>query len=168
MAVKSHPWWLRLLVGQRPVRTLLRAVLLAVFCVVFFRFVLIPVRIVGGSMDPTYRDGQVNLVSRWSYLWSEPHRCDVVGIKSTGERVLYLKRIVALPGETCAIINGIVYINGRALDEPYVKRRTAWSEPPRLLSSTNYLVIGDNRSMGQNFHLHGRVARHKILGKLIR
>mgnify|MGYP001055848125 CR=1 FL=1 len=163
------PWWIWLIVGRRPKRTLLRAAVLAVVLVVVFRYILLPVRVQGISMWPTYRDRQWGLVNRLAYAWSEPRRGDVVCVRFTaGERVMLLKRVVALPGETVGFRNGRLYVNGQPVDEPYVRTPCDWEEPERRLNANEYYVVGDNRSMPQEDHLHGITERWRIVGKLLR
>jgi len=117
------PRWLQIvLIGRNPKVTLVRVTVLAVTCFVVFRFILLPARIEGISMLPTYKDRSVNLVNRLAYRWHEPRRGDVVGIRLAGPHVMYMKRIIGLPGETVAFVNGRVLINGEVLDEPYEKR----------------------------------------------
>src|ERR1700690_4367674 len=114
--------WLRIMViGRNPKVTLGRVVVLITTCFVVFRFILLPARIEGISMLPTYQDRSVNFVNRLAYRWHEPQRGDVVGIRLAGPHVMYMKRIIGLPGETIAFVEGRVLINGEVLDEPYEK-----------------------------------------------
>src|SRR6267378_211468 len=133
-----QPWWMRILFGRRPRRTLVRLVVLVVASVVIFGFVLVPIRIAGISMEPTYHDRRINFVNRLSYVWSKPKRGDVIAIKTTGMHIMYMKRIVGLPGETISIEKGMVMVNGRPLDEPYVVKREPWDEPPVRLGPDEY------------------------------
>ena len=94
---------------------------LVVLCFVVFKFILSAIRVEGISMLPTYQDGSAHFVNRLAYLWHEPRRGDVVSIRLAGTHVMYLKRIIGLPGETVAFVNGQVLINGEVLDEPYEK-----------------------------------------------
>ena len=146
---------------------MIRLVVLIVTSVVVFGFVLVPIRIAGISMEPTYRDGRVNFVNRLSYVWNKPRRGDVIAIKTTGMSIMYMKRIVGLPGETISIERGKVMVNGQPLDEPYVMKREPWNEPPVHLESDQYLVIGDNRATDRFTHEHGTVKDRKIAGKVL-
>ena len=79
------PRWLRIvLIGRRPKFTLVRIVVLGVGVFIVFGFILLPVRIDGPSMLPTYRTGGVNLVNRCAYLRQAPRRGDVVTIRISG------------------------------------------------------------------------------------
>jgi signal peptidase I len=161
------PRWLRVLaIGRRPKATLVRIAVLVVACLVTFKFILLPIRIEGISMQPTYRDGQVNCVNRLAYLRHEPQRGDIVCVRLAGTSVMFMKRIIGLPGETVAFHDGHAFINGEPLDEPYVKNSCDWEHEPILCGPDQYYVVGDNRSMPFQFHTQGRAERDHIVGKL--
>lgn len=175
----------RIVFGRKPKRTLIRAAVLAVVVFGTCKFILLPVRIVGVSMEPTYRSDAINFINRLAYVVGKPHRGDVVAVRYSntpfdgsvrmtvlrrvfaGPSVLLLKRIVALPGETIAITNGIVYINGEPLAEPYVKARAQWQLRPIKLADNEYFLIGDNRGMDQREHEFGRAEANRIVGKIL-
>ena len=161
------PLWRRLLIGRNPKWTLLRAATTAVVAFVVFKFILIPVRIAGESMTPAYRDGSVNCINRLAYRRHPPQRGDVVAVRTAGIHNMYFMRVIGQPGETVAIENGIVQINGQPLDEPYVKAREAWQLPPRKLEADEYFVIGDNRGMSQERHTFGVAEAKRIVGKVL-
>lgn len=165
---KEMPLWLALIIGRNPKRTLIRAACLAAFCYVVFKFVLLPVRVAGISMEPTCLDGSWNFVNALSYLRSEPQRGDIVGVQLSGRSIMFLKRIVGLPGETVAFDKGVVKINGRALDEPYQRNGSKWDKDPERLDPDDYLVVGDNRSMEMEDHTFGKAKRARIVGKVLR
>ena len=162
------PRWLRIvLIGRNPKITLVRIIVLVVTCVVVFRYVLLCVRTEGISMSPTYRDHSVHLVNRLAYLRHEPQRGDVVSIRLAGPHVMYMKRIIGLPGETIAFVKGRVLINGEVLNEPYEKRACDWNLPPEKLGPNEYYVVGDNRTMPREYHVQGKASRDRIFGKLL-
>ena len=163
------PRWLRILViGRNPKVTLVRAAVLVVICVLGYHFnALRHIRVEGISMLPTYQDGSAHFVSAVPYWLHEPRRGDVVSIRLAGIHVMYLKRIVGLPGETVAFVNGKVLINGEVLDEPYEKLSSDWTLPPEKLGPDEYFVVGDNRSMPAENHTFGKVERDRIVGKTI-
>jgi signal peptidase I len=162
------PGWLRIvLIGRNPKVTLARIGILVVTCFIIFKFALFPIRVEGISMLPTYRDGSVHLVSRTAYLWRGPQCGDVVSIRLAGPHVMYMKRVIGLPGETVAFVNGQVLIDGQVLDEPYEKLPCDWNLPPEKLGPNEYFVVGDNRSMPPEWHTFGKASRDRIVGKLI-
>src|SRR5215510_7377452 len=93
---------------------------------VTLRWILIPVRAQGISMLPTFESGRIHFVNRIAYAFAPPARGDIVAIRLAGPHVLYIKRVVALPGERIRIVEGQVRINGIDLDEPYVRNRRPW------------------------------------------
>ena len=158
----STIWCLRLLFGRKPKWTLVRVLLLIITSVVLFGFILVPVKITGRSMEPTCYDGQVSLVNMFAYIWKEPQRGDVVAINIDDKRQVLLKRVIGMPGEKIAFHTGIVFINGKRLEEPYLSSAGAWEWPEETLGDKTYFVTGDNRLISQQF----RVERRQIVGKL--
>lgn len=159
--------WRVAVLGRNPRRTLTRASVLLLGSFVVFKFLFLPIRVTGISMDPNYRDGRINFVNSLSYAWSEPRRGDVVAIQMAGRRVLLLKRVIGLPGETVAITRGVVTINGQILPEPYVKFSSGWDKDAVTLGPGEYFVVGDNRSMDVQHHTLGVTLRQRIVGKVL-
>ncbi len=158
-------WMVRVLIGRNPKLTLIRVVVWAVVILVIGKFVLVPIRIIGPSMLPTYQESGVNVVNCLAYLFHEPKRGDVVAIKLAGRSVMYLKRIIALPGETIAFHQGHAFINGQMLEEPYLKLPCDWEHEALSVGPNEYYVVGDNRSMDFSLHEQGRAERGRIAGK---
>jgi signal peptidase I len=157
----------RLVFGVNPRRTAVRILVLAAISFVTFRWVLIPIRTEGSSMLPTFAPDQLRLVNRFAYQWGTPHRGDIVAIQMAGPHVLYVKRVIGLPGERIAVSEGSVTINGTALNEPYVKHRRPWDVAEVTLGPAEYFVMGDNRGMSAGDHDFGRVDLPRILGKVV-
>ncbi|MBL9127781.1 MAG: signal peptidase I [Verrucomicrobiales bacterium] len=165
------PGWIRtFVVGRNPVWTLGRIAILVVSVYVVFKYVLLVRKIESTSMLPSFREGSIHWIYRLAYRGTAlPARGDVVGIRTSGETVMYIKRVVGLPGETLEIRRGEVWIDGKPLEEPHVRPgRKPWNRRPRTLGPDEYFVIGDNRSMDQEQHEFGVVERARIVGKVIR
>ena len=157
----------RILIGTRPRKTLIRAGILAICCYFFFRYPFQPVLVHGTSMEPTYRDGALRFSNSLSYLRDRhPTPGDVVVIRMAGRRTMYLKRILAIPGDEVYFDKGILWINGETQSEPYVVHTGTWTTRPVLLESQEYFVAGDNRAMPRENHVMGIVDRNRIEGKL--
>jgi signal peptidase I len=144
-----------------------RVLVLATVSFILFRWVLIPIRTDGISMLPTYRSGSFNLVNRVAFSFRTPSRGDIVAIRLAGPHVVFVKRIVGLPGERFRIVRGQVYINGTPLPEPYVRDRQPWEVPEVTLTASEYFVIGDNRGMRAADHTFGRVDVARIIGRVV-
>jgi signal peptidase I len=160
-------WWQVILIGRNPQFTAVRIAIWVIALLLASKFLFLPVRVDGISMLPTYQDNRVNLVNRLAYLFHEPERGDVVAIRLAGEHMMYLKRIIGLPGESVAFRNGQVIINESPLTEPYVKQPCDWNRAPVTLGPGEYFVVGDNRSMPQPDHRFGRATRNRIVGKTL-
>ncbi|HEY1170840.1 MAG TPA: signal peptidase I [Verrucomicrobiae bacterium] len=160
--------WARLIAGRHPKKTISRIVVLVIVCVVVFGFLARPIRVVGVSMFPTYKQGQFNFINRVSYWFSKPQRFDVVAVDARGlePNAVLLKRIIGLPGESVEILDGVVFIDGEPLDEDYVRARFPWKKA-WTLKEGEYLVIGDNRAMLEAHHTHGVYGRDRIMGKVL-
>jgi signal peptidase I len=163
-------WLMTVVIGRRPARTLIRLAVLVAGTWIIFSFVLTPpIRVQGISMEPTFHTGQINFLNRLAYLRHDPQRGDIVGIRfkgTDGIRLMYLKRIVGLPGETIAFENGKTYINDQPLDEPYVQS-CDWNMPPIKLGFDEYYMVGDNRSMALGDHTKVQARRQQIVGRIL-
>ena len=126
--------------------------------------------IVGPSMEPGLQPEQRLLISKIAYAFHEPERGDVIVFHTPdGQQADYIKRIIALPGESVEIEEGVVYIhqNGNVypLDEPYIK------EPPNhdfrgdIIPEDEYFVLGDNRNNSEDSRNNWTVEREDIIGK---
>jgi signal peptidase I len=155
------------ILGRSSRLTLIRASALIVSAIVLFGFVLLPVRLHGISMLPTYNDGGLNFANRAAYWWREPARGDAVAIRMAGEHVVYVKRIVGLPREHIAIIAGVVLVNDEPLVEPAVVDRAPWNVPAFTLGDGEYFLIGDNRAMAAQNHDFGTTTRARVVGKML-
>jgi signal peptidase I len=144
-----------------------RIAVLMVLAIVTFKWLLIPIRAEGISMLPTYQSGSLKFVSKLTYLYRGPNRGDVVAIRLAGPSVLYVKRIVGMPGERVAIRGGTVHIDNVPLVEPYVRHRKSWDFDEVVLGPREYFLIGDNRGMSAGDHDFGRADASRIVGKVL-
>lgn len=137
------------------------------------RFIVTAVVIQGRSMMPALKDGEHYYLNRWQYLLLSPKRGDIVVIKDPGHTDFAVKRIVAQPFDWINIKNGMLYINGRRLDEPYLAKDTRTYTPDLKekwiqLGKDQYYMLGDNRENSEDSRFYGRVMRENIVGKLIK
>ena len=137
--------------------------MLAGITTVMLLWVILPVRADGDSMLPTYSSGNFTIVNRLAYFNSRPKRGDIVAIRLAGTSVVYIKRIIALPGERLSVSEGVVRINGTPLAEPYVRHNRSWDLEEVTLTPGQYFVVGDNRGTSD----FGRVEAERIVGRLM-
>ena len=145
---------------------LIRVSCIAVVTFVVCRFIVTPAWTNGGSMLPTYREHQFLPVLRCRYWFSKPQRGDVVMVRFIGNRVMFLKRIVALAGQTVEFRDGVLYIDGEESPEAWNRLTPCdWNLPPRVVPPGHVYVIGDNRSMPMEEHGFGHVIAKRIVGE---
>ena len=127
---------------------------------------------VGVSMEPTLYNGDEILINRFLYILSPPKRGDVVAFLPGGNpnAHYYVKRVVAVPGETVRIQDGILYVDGVAEDgEAFDKMEEAGiAENEILLGEDEYFVLGDNRNSSEDSRSGniGPIKRETIYGKV--
>ena len=143
---------------------LIRILLVALFAYLIFGHLFTPFLIKGQSMEPTYHHGGINFCWRYHYLFSVPHRHDVVGIRFAGNKVMLLKRIVALEDEQVEFRNGKLFVDEKEIDEPYVRYPCNWNLPPRKVEKNCVYVVGDNRNMPIEDHYFGQASIRRIVG----
>jgi signal peptidase I len=150
-------------------------------------WVVNPYRIPSSSMEPTLHCARPGsgcearfsdrvLANRFIYHFRKPHRGDIIVFKTPPQAVqrcgaggTFVKRLIALPGETWEEKNGYIYINGNKLIEPYVKPDrldTATSYPPRKIPKGMYFMMGDNRTQSCDSREWGPVPRKNLIGEV--
>lgn len=147
-------------------------------------------KIEGSSMEPSLHHGQYLLVNKAVYVGlsfqglaklfpvlsaPEPPTLYPFGAPRRGDIIVfrypknpsreYIKRVVALPGETVEIRAGVVYINNQRLHEPYILEDPTYSREQTVLPEENYFVLGDNRNNSSDSHVWGPVPYENIVGK---
>lgn len=141
----------------------------AVLALVLFLIIQATVQsfvVVGISMEPSFYDGQRLLVSKVTYYFGEPKRGDVIVFQPVGnQREDYIKRIIALPGDTIEVKKGKVYVNGSPLDEPYIKQSPHYTVEKQTVPANSYFVLGDNRNSSNDSHNGWSVPHQNIVGK---
>ena len=114
-------------------------------------FIIVNAQVPSSSMENTIMPGNRLIGTRFSYWFSEPERGDIVIFHyPLDEKIIYIKRVIGLPGETVRIEDGKIYINDSEtpLDEPYLKEE--WLVENTGFSYTIpedcWLMLGDNRN----------------------
>lgn len=135
---------------------------------VIITFLYQPVRVEGTSMMPELRDQERLFINKFEYKFEAIHRGDVVVFHYPLDPVKsYIKRVIAVPGDDLRIDDGQVYVNGKALAEPYVPLRyqDERSYPDTVLTANQYFMMGDHRTISSDSRDFGPVNRNLIYGK---
>ena len=145
-------------------------VCLLAFCTVWFLGK--QVSVVGDSMQPALKNGDVVLVNRVIYNAVKPDRGEVIVFKPQGNENVhyYVKRVVGLPGETVEIKENSIYIDGKKLEEDYVTTEITdegLATQAVTLADDEYFVLGDDRKNSEDSRYAdiGNVKRRYIYGK---
>ncbi len=157
------------------VRLLRDIVLIIAVFILLGVFVAQPVVVEGTSMLPQLHDGERLLVNKLVYYkfqsvsWGHLTRGDIVVFWYPKEPdKSYVKRIIGLPGETVEVKNGVVFVNGIQLQEPYLDASHNQSLPtfkPVKVDDHYYFVMGDNRDNSSDSRYWGLVPEKYIYGK---
>jgi signal peptidase I len=119
-------------------------------------------------MEPDFYEGDRLLVNKLAYKFGDPQRGDVVILHPPFDtKSVFIKRLIGLPGDTVAVRDGAVYINGTKLDEPYLKETIAYTMPSRTIPENEYFVLGDNRNIANDSHNGWTVPRKELMGKAL-
>ena len=130
-------------------------------------------KVQGVSMQPNFDDKDFLLLNKTAYNRKNPVRGDVVVFRShdkdeRGKDKLFIKRVIAVPGDVARVAGGKVYVNGSRIDDSYTKDGFTSGEKEITVPEGQYFCLGDNR-------LHSRdsrnddvecIPKNRILGKV--
>lgn len=144
----------------------------AIFAIIYL-FVAQFHKVSGNSMFPTYHNNDFLVTEKISYRFGEPKRGEVIVLKNPrDESVDFIKRIIALPGDTIKIENSSVYVNGQLLNETYLPANTPTHAGAFLTEGTTikagpnqFFVLGDNRDHSSDSREWGSATKEEIIGR---
>jgi signal peptidase I len=178
--------------GRTVARELIETLLLALLVFLAVRASFQNFKVDGNSMYPTLDNGEflivnklvysevdVDRLSRFlpfldagdspkRYVFHGPQRGDIIVLRDPRQpQVDLIKRVIGLPGETVEIVNGVVFVNGYLLEEPYIERAWHYTGPPVVLGPGEYFVMGDNRDNSKDSRSVGPIPKELIIGKAL-
>lgn len=172
-------WWARItapalklwqhIIPNAWLRETLETVIWAVVLALLLRtFVIQAFWIPSASMVPTLLEGDRVLVCKFEYMVRTPRRGDVFVFKyPENTKIDYVKRLIALPGDKFEVRDGVVWINDKKVDEPYVVFHDTYNHKPLIVPEKSYIALGDNRPNSADSRYWGFVPEKNILGPVI-
>jgi signal peptidase I len=141
---------------------------LAVFALLIAAFFMRLPQVAGLSMEPDIRPGEYVLINTFAYRFGAPRRGEIVAFRHEGDaREIFIKRVIGLSGDRVRIDRGRVYVNGAALDEPYVKDLDRRSAVEVTVPPQSVYVLGDNRANSEDSRSFGPVADVRLIGRAV-
>jgi signal peptidase I len=171
------PW------GLAQISETLEVIALAIIMFVAVRSVAQNFVVDGASMLPSFHNGELLIVNRLAYRtfdvswipgvdksnwepFGQPEIGDVIVFKFPLDQSRdFIKRVIGLPGQTVAIHDDKVFVDGRALTEPYILDAPNYTYGPTVVPSGDLFVLGDNRDNSYDSHSWGMLDQHLIIGR---
>jgi signal peptidase I len=125
------------------------------------------IRVDGSSMEPSLHDGELVVVNRLAYRWSDLNRGDIIVFNFPFDPDRrFIKRLIGLPGDRIMVHDGRLYINNAPVEEPYI------AAPPRYTGTwtvgpDEVFVLGDNRNNSSDSQNWGMLPTDEIIGKAV-
>lgn len=150
----------------------------ASFFLIVYLFFMQPHQVNGRSMYPTFNSGDYLLTNKVSYRIGNPQMGDIIVFHApeeascpTGTGCDFIKRILAVPGDTIALHDNAFYVNGEKVEESYIPAEFK-SLPGKFiegrtvtLGADEYFVSGDNREYSSDSRVWGPISKSDIVGK---
>ncbi len=154
---KVKPMWREL------IETVVSAGIIAFIIITFIGQVTV---VKGASMEDTLFNRERLICNKIVYRLTEPERGEIVIFKPPiDQNHNYIKRVIAVEGDRVKIVDGIVYLNGKKLEEDYVEHRSYETMPEVTVPENSYFVLGDNRSNSSDSRFWGFVPEENIIGR---
>lgn len=144
------------------IKTIIPYIIIAATVIFIRTFILTPVIVSGSSMDDTLKDGELLLLKKYDKSYE---RFDII-VFDYGDSKL-VKRIIGLPGETLEYKDGVLYINGEVVDDPFALATKDFKLSDlgiEVIPEGYYFVMGDNRSNSSDSRMIGPISEDTING----
>lgn len=128
------------------------SIVIAVALAMFIRTFIVELYMVDGpSMNPTLQHAQRLVVNKFVYRFREPERGEILIFKFPKDQTRdFIKRVIAVPGDTIEIKAGKVFVNGELQNEPFILSKTRGDYPLSTVPEGTMFVMGDNRNNSED------------------
>lgn len=151
-------------------KDLVKDILLVIVIALLISFLIKPIIVKGSSMYPTLENDDYLIISKQAYKIGEPERGDIVVFpheEGYGDDPLYIKRVIALPGDHLEIEDGKVYINGNLQQEDYINGDFTEGDIDYVIPEDEIYVMGDNRGNSSDSRAFGTVDIEDVTGEVL-
>ena len=172
---------MKMLKAKSFIREVFQTIILGVAIFAILQVGLQPYKVEGSSMHPTMKSGDFVLVNKFiyweipfyetvnsEYAFHGPRRGELVVFDYPyDESRKFVKRVIAVPGDTLEINAGAVIVNNVVIDEPYVYHPSNENVRPITVPRDSYFVLGDNRKNSQDSRSFGLISSGHIVGRAL-
>lgn len=149
-------------------REIVETIALTLIIFLVIRFAIQSYRVSGVSMQPGLQNDEYVVVNKMAYLFHAPERGDVIvfhyPLDTTKD---FIKRVIALPGDTITYDSTTVRVDGTLLKEPYISQAANPDGKTWIVPQNDYFVMGDNRPASDDSRDWGFVPKDDVVGKAV-
>ncbi|MCD4760648.1 signal peptidase I [bacterium] len=147
---------------------IVKVVLISLAIILPIRLFLVqPFYVEGASMEPNFYQNEYLIIDELSYRFNQPQRGEVIIFKNPkNTKAYFIKRIIGLPGEEVELKEGVVFVDGEKLSEPYIEHFSSDSHSLLTLAEDEYFVMGDNRTNSLDSRQIGTINKNHVIGRV--
>lgn len=119
------------------------------------------------SMETTLYTGEWLFLEKVTYRLDDPDEGDIIVCHFDEGRKNYVKRVIGVSGDTVAIKEGVTYVNGEAIDEPYLHEPELGTLEETTVPEDSVFVMGDNRNNSFDSRVVGSIPYDRIRGRVL-